>query len=218
MFSKSYLQSSILVLFFAFFSLNIFAQEGFGDFVLKTKDGFLLVQNRQKTSFTVDFKGEKIEQVTSDHPNFFIDDKLIQVINVPIANFWKPPAASKIEPTSAQLLEAHKIWESDYLGEALKTKLSVTSENFELVSKRKVMFWSFPMPKTVESPFSHQLFITTVIGGEEIWGINSSPETAEAQKSYRDYITQSMNTLKISSKPFNIKELSETLTNAKPSD
>ena len=215
MFSKKYFRSSILVLYIAFFSLNIFAQEAVGDFVLKTKDGFLLVQNFEKISFTVEFKGEKIEALSSDHPNFVIDGKLIQVINVPLENFWKPKEALKAEPSTEQLLEAHKTWESDYLGEALKTKLSVTSEIFETSSKRKVMFWTFPMPKTVETPFSHQLFLTTIIG-KEVWGINTSPETAETQKSYRDYITTSMNTLKTSDKPFNIKELTESLAKDKP--
>ena len=217
MVSKQSFQTLILVLFIAFFSLNIFAQEAVGDFVLKTKNGFLLVQNFEKTSFTVEFKGEKIQQLSADHPNFVIDDKLIQVINVPVENFWKPKENLKTDPTSEQLLEAHKTWESDYLGEALKTKLSVISEIFEIASKRKVMFWSFPMPKTVETPFLHQLFLTTIIG-KEVWGINTSPETAETQKSYRDYITQSINTLKTSDKPFNIKELSENLAKDKPSD
>lgn len=184
--------------------------DSLGMYIIRTELGYLIVHNREKDSYSLEFKGTKFEPRKSDHPVFTIDDKLVQVVSVENNNYWKPNANDKKEPSDNDLLEAHKIWERDYLADALKTKLSVTSEIFDIERKRKVMFWSFPMPKEIESDYSHQLFLTTLVG-KDILGINASPTSAGVQKAYRDYLIESMNTLKISSKPFNIKELQELL-------
>lgn len=208
---KNFTQSSVLFLILLLCCLNSFAQDNkLGVYVIKTETGYLLVQNREKFSYTLEFKGEQIRPLDSDHPSFIIDGKVIQVLNVLNENYWKPKEVLKTEPTTEQYLEAHKIWESDYLSDAFKAKLSVTSEFLEIGQKRKAMFWSFAMPKEVGAPVSHQLFLTTLIG-KDVVGINSSPETAENQKPYRNYMIETMNTLKTSEKPFNIKELSTFL-------
>jgi len=215
---KKFTQSSVVFLSFLLCCLNGFAQDNkLGVFVIKTETGYLLVQNREKISYTLEFKGEEIKPLDSDHPSFIIDGKMIQVLNVLNENYWKPKEALKTEPTTEQYLEAHKMWESDYLSDAWKTKLSVTAEFLEIGQKRKAMFWSFAMPKDIGAPFSHQLFLTTLIG-KDVVGINSSPDMAENQKSYRTYMVETMNTLKTSEKPFNIKELSTYLKKGETSD
>jgi len=214
MVSKKYFQSFIFAVCFVFGALSFFAQAGertgaaekLGIYIIKTESGYLVVNNREKDSYSLEFKGEKFEPVESDHPVFTVDGRLIQVVSVPHKNYWTAKAGAKKEPTDDELLESHKIWESDYLGTALKAKLSTTSEIFDIERKRKVMYWSFPMPKELESDYSHQIFLTTLIG-KDILGLNASPKTAAEQKSYREYLVQTMNTLKISDKPFNIKEL-----------
>jgi len=210
MFAGKFIQSLILITLVALGGLSVFAQGKFGTSVIKTDGGYLIVQNREKTSFSLEFKGESLKPLKSDHPTFVLDGKLIQVVTVSYKNYWNPAEKSAAEPGIDQLLESHKIWESDYLGEALNAKLSVTSELFEIDRRRKVMFWSFPMPKNLESTYSHQLFLTTLID-KDVVGINASPTRPEEQKAYREFIVASMNTLKTSDKPFNIKELREFL-------
>jgi hypothetical protein len=206
MISKKLTRVLILVLFVLLGGLNVFAQDKPGISVIRTDTGFLIVQNRVKNSFSLEFKGDEMKPLKGDHPTFIIDGKLVQVVTVDNENYWEPKENSKTEPTAEQLLEAHKVWESDYLGGLLKTKLSVTSEFLEIGQKRKAMFWSFPMPKNINSEYSHQLFLTTLLG-KDIVAINASPDTAENRKTYQTYMLESMNTLKTSEKPFNINEL-----------
>lgn len=177
-----------------------------GIHVIQTEKGYLIVNNRETDSYTLEFRGIEFDPQDGDHPVFTIDDRLVQIVSVPKKNYWTPKANAKGEPSDDDLLEAHKIWERDYLAGALKARLSVTSEIFDIERKRKVMYWSFAMPKELESDFSHQIFLTTLIG-KDVLGLNASPKTAAEQRAYRDYLVESMNTLKTSSKPFNIKEL-----------
>jgi hypothetical protein len=201
-----------------FGALFCFAQAGeknaaegkLGIYIIRTESGYLVVHNREKDSYSIEFKGENFKPLENDHPVFVVDGKLVQVVSVPHKNYWKPKTEAKNEPTEDELLESHKIWESEYLGGELKAKLSLTSEIFDIERKRKVMYWSFPMPEKLESDYSHQIFLTTLIG-KDVLGLNASPKKAGEQKAYRDYLVESMNTLKISSKPFNIKELQEFL-------
>jgi hypothetical protein len=218
MISRKYFQSLSLVVCFMFGALFCFAQAGeknaaegkLGIYIIRTESGYLVVHNREKDSYSIEFKGENFKPLENDHPVFVVDGKLVQVVSVPHKNYWKPKTEAKNEPTEDELLESHKIWESEYLGGELKAKLSLTSEIFDIERKRKVMYWSFPMPEKLESDYSHQIFLTTLIG-KDVLGLNASPKKAGEQKAYRDYLVESMNTLKISSKPFNIKELQEFL-------
>jgi hypothetical protein len=146
-----------------------------------------------------------------------IDGKLVQVVSVPNENYWKPKKDSQKTPTDDELLESHKIWESDYLGGELGAKLSVKSEVFEIERKRKVMFWTFPMPKELNSDYSHQVFLTTLID-KDILGLNASPTKDDEQKMYREYLIEAMNTLKVSEKPFNIKQLRALLQKAETAE
>lgn len=226
MISKKLLQTLIFTTVFMISAFGVTAQsareknevqksevqkpDGLGIYTIRTDAGYLIVHNREKDSYSIEFKGAKFDPHEGDHPVFTIDDRLVQVVSVSNNNYWKPKANAKSEPTDNELLEAHKIWESEYLGGELNAKLSVTSEIFDIERKRKVMYWSFPMPKALGSDYSHQIFLTTLIG-KDVIALNASPTSAAEQKTYRDYLVESMNTLKISAKPFNIKELQELL-------
>jgi hypothetical protein len=225
MISKKYFQFLVLALLFAFGSTTFFAQDSdkadvqdeLGTYVIRTENGYLVVHNRKTKSYSLEFKGEQFKPMKSDHPTFVIDGKLVQVVSVPNENYWKPKKDSQKTPTDDELLESHKIWESDYLGGELGAKLSVKSEIFEIERKRKVMFWTFPMPKELNSDYSHQVFLTTLID-KDILGLNASPTKDEDQKTYREYLVEAMNTLKVSEKPFNIKQLRALLQKAETAE
>jgi hypothetical protein len=220
MVSKRFLQTLILTAVFMISAVAVSAQtargnqsaskDDLGTFIIKTETGVLIIHNREKDSYSLEFKGAEFDPHEGDHPVFTIDDKLVQIVSVTNNNFWKPKANAKNEPSDNDLLEAHKVWESEYLGGELNAKLSVTSEIFDIERKRKVMYWSFPMPKELGSDFSHQIFLTTLVG-KDIIALNASPKKTGEQKAYRDFLVESMNTLKISAKPFNVKELQELL-------
>jgi hypothetical protein len=201
----------ILFLLIAVWAAPGFAQDDkLGTFVIKTETGYLLVHNRDKNSYSLEFKGTRIEPMKSDHPKFLLDGKFVQVVNATNEQFWKPKADSKVQTTPEEYLEAHRVWESDYLGNAMNAKLSVASEFLEIGQKKKALLWSFPMPQEFESPYTHQLFLSTLLGNDVLL-LNVSVGGSENQKSIRNYIIETMNTLKTNDKPFNIKELTNFL-------
>lgn len=190
-------------------SLGSLAQTAPGTYMFKTKLGYMVVQNRQQVSFLIEFKGEKLEPLESDHPKFIIDGKRIQIVTVRREEFWQPKEGPEKEPNDEQLLEAHKGWEAEFVGESMKVKLFPISQFLELSPKRKIMFWSLSVPKGVESQVSHYLFLSTVIG-RNILSLNAAPETADGQASHRAYLIESMGALQTSDKPYDIQKLKES--------
>lgn len=196
---------------FALFCLTLFAvplmaqEDELGTAFIRTGDGFLMVHNGKAVSYTLEFKGNDLKPLEAETVAFTIDKRIVQIVNVARADFWKSADA---KPTDEQLLQSHKAWESDYVADALKAKLSVSAEPIELAGKRKALYWFFPMPKELKSSFSHQVFLTTIVGND-VLGISSSLESAEAQAENKAYLVRSMQTLQTSDKPFNLQELSK---------
>jgi hypothetical protein len=180
-----------------------------GTTILKTANGYLVVSNNADISFRIEFKGNKIEAMDSDHPVFMLDGKLMQVVSVAKSNFYKPQTG-QAKPSETQFLEQHQVWESNYLGEQMKSKLTVKKELLDLNAKKKAMLWSFDMPKEFDSQFNLQMFLTTNLG-DNILGINTSLEAKDSQIERRKYLLDAMNTLQISAKPFDIAKISEEL-------
>ncbi|MBS1796250.1 MAG: hypothetical protein JSS81_20520 [Acidobacteria bacterium] len=217
--------SSLFVLLFVLGALPLAAQKvetapaepEMGVFMIRTDTGALIIKNSPKLSFTLEFRGQEIKTLKSDHPVFRVDGRLVQVVNVDFENYWQPAAGAKTEPTEQELLEAHRKWESDYIGGELNSRLSLTSENLEIVGKKKALFWSFPMPKDLGSDYSHTLFLTTLIG-KNILGLNASVGLTDDLKEFKAYLLTVMNTLNLSEKPFNIQEISKKIKEKKPVD
>lgn len=203
----------ILKLILAFGILSAYSQEApSGGGMIKTDDGFLLVTNRNPTSFTLEFKGDSIRSMEADHPVFVIDEKLWQVVDVNFGDFRTAESKSK-KLTDEENLELHKKWESDYIAASLKTKLSVSkSEVIEISNKRKAMIWSFEMPKEISSDFSHQIFITTVVGDRVVM-INASVDVGKSLADSRNGLIEIMKTLKTSDKPFDINKIAQDIKN-----
>ena len=185
-------------------------QKEFGNYVLKIENGFLLVQNQPSVSFSIEFEGKDFEPFPSDHPKFVLDGKAIQLVTIPCESVWKPKDNLDVNPTVDELLESHKDWETNYLSNALKFKLNTTSSFIEIAPDRKVMVWSFKIPKNSNSSPTNYLFITTVIG-ENIIGFNSASDDFAGQNSCCEYLLESLKTLKTSNEPYNIEELSNNI-------
>jgi len=219
---------SIFAVIFIFAALSFNAQvapvdtrkltdytEGF--YTFKTEKGYLFVLNKEKDAYQIEFKGRKLEYIDKHVPWVFkIDDSFLNLLNVLNKNYWGTKSV-KTNPTDDELFEAHKIWESEFLSGRYKSKLSVSSEIFNLESGRKVMYWSFPVPKPFDSDFSHRNFLTTLIG-KDILALCGAPKSAADEKVVRDYLIETIKTLKVSDKPFNIKQLRLAHKELKPGE
>lgn len=210
---KKYLSHLVILkLFLAIGFFSAYAQEDVSDGgIIKTRDGFLVIGNRKPSSFSLEFKGNSIKPIESDHPVFVIDGKLWQVVDVSLDELKTSENKTK-KLSDEENLELHKKWESDYIGNTLNKKLSVSSETIEIQEKRKAMIWSFEMPKELKSDFSHQVFITTVVGNR-ILAINSSVDVGKDLADYKKSLIEIMKTLKTSDKPFDINKIAQEIKN-----
>jgi hypothetical protein len=209
------LKKSLLILVVALFCrVGAEAQQPYGISFLKTDGGYLMVDNSEDVSFRLEFKGKNFEAVKElNGSGFLIDEVLIQAITARQTEFVKPAPEAKNAPSDEQILQFHKTWESDYLGEQMGSKLIVTQENLEVRPKRKALYWLFSMPPDFESPFTHQLFLTTVIG-KKVLAINGSAAKNAPVAELRKYLIGAMETLETSERPFDVKAISEKLKKA----
>ncbi len=182
----------------------------YGTTILKTIDGYLIVDNKQNISYRIEFKGKSMLPLESDHPVFDIDGKLIQVVTVANSKFYKSKIGETSKPTEDELLEKHQVWESDYIAGEMNSKLTINKQSIELNSKKKGLLWTFDIPKSFDSQFTSQIFLTTVIG-ESVLGLNSYLEEKDSAPERKKYLVDSINTLQMSLIPFDVVKISEEL-------
>lgn len=199
----------LLVLCVGLFTLNAFSQA-----LIKTDEGVLFINNDAEKSFTFEITGKEVKPLESQQPMFSVDGKLLQILIVSISNF----ADSKKKQTDEELLEAHKIWESDYLAtELYKKKLTLETEKIAS-DGRQLLFWGFTRPSYNEQ-FSRDYFLTTIIG-KYLVGFGSPISESENKTDTKSFLLKIAKTLKVSDKPFDIEKLSDEIkkgTYKKPS-
>jgi hypothetical protein len=191
----------LLVLCVGLFTLNAFSQAA----AIKTDDGILFVNNSTDKSFTFEITGKKIDALQSEKPMFSVDGKLLQIMIVSVSSF----ADSKKKQTDEELLEAHKIWESDYLGNEMYGK-KLTLETEKITSDgRQLLFWGYARPSYNEQ-FSHDYFLTTIVG-KTLVGFGSPIKASENKADVKSMLLKIAKSLKVSDKPFDIEKLSDEI-------
>jgi len=199
----------------AFFALLLFSSIGFsqtdkdllGVLSIKTGKGFLFINNNDDKSFSIEISGSDVKpQEDLNVPAFSVDGKIVQILSVPLTNF--APENKKL--SDEELLEAHKLWESNYLStDIYKEKLKVESTKVKLGEKRDALFWGFTRPK-FNQEFKHEYFLTTVVG-KTLLAIGSPVGENETIEGTKKILMEIMVTLKVSEKPFDIEKLSESI-------
>jgi hypothetical protein len=125
----------LTIAMFCVFSVSVFSQAA-----IKTENGYLFINNGKEKSFTVEVTGKNVKTVKNENPTFSIDDRILQLLTVANKNFTDKQLGDD------ELLEAHKVWESDYLAtEVFKKKLTVEAEKVT-VNDRKTLFWIIKRP------------------------------------------------------------------------
>lgn len=187
---------------------GVFGQDRVPSFIARTKSGYLVAYNRPTTSVAIEFKGEKLEPMDSDHPKFMLDGKRLQIVVATNKEFWNATDNSKKPVKDEDLLEAHKVWEGGYLNESAGSKVSIVSEFLDLTPTKKMMSWTFTVPASAGAPVSDYIFLTTALGSD-VLALNVATETSGEVKAFRAYLAECMKTLKTSDKPFDPTKVTE---------
>ena len=99
------------------FSLIISAQQKktYGKVSIKTPYGYLFISNSSEKSFTLEIRGKEIEVINEGNNRIFIvDEKLLNIVQADTKDF----VSANEKLTEEQILEKHKIWESEYRRQA----------------------------------------------------------------------------------------------------
>lgn len=181
-------------------AINSFAQA-----VIKLEDGFLFINNEKDKSFTLEIKGKDVKALESSVPMFMVDGKILQILIVPKGNFL----TNDKRISGDALLEAHKLWETEYLGtEVYKTKLTLESDKLSF-GERKALFWGFTHPNSNQQ-FDRDYFLTTSMNSY-LLGLSSPATPKQSKADTEKFLSDLMKTLVVSDKPFDVTKLADEI-------
>jgi len=186
-------------------SLMISAQKAktYGKLSIKTAYGYLFISNTSEKSFTLEIRGKEVEVINEGNNRMFVvDEKLLNIVQADTKSFIS--ANEKL--TEEQILEKHKVWESEYRSQAFKTKLELKIEP-ATVKDFKTMFWGYARPLANEE-YDRDYLLTKVVG-KDILALNTSLYIGEKLPDYQKFLVDTLSTLKISDEPFDVQKLTE---------
>lgn len=196
---------SVMAIFLLSLMISAQQKQSFGKASIKTNYGYLFISNTKEKSFTFEIRGKDVKPMTGgNNPMFTVDGKFFQVVIADTKNFV--PDGKKLN--EMEILELHKIWESDYLSEVYGKKLELIIEKVS-VKDFTTMFWGFerPMPN---QKIDRDYFLTKVVG-KNVLVLSSSLNVGEKVSDYQKFLVEMMETLKISDEPFDITKLAEEI-------
>jgi hypothetical protein len=176
---------------------------------IKTANGALLVWNQPDNYFTLEIKGKDVRPNNSSPEVFFkVDGIIIQFQSALISQFVKD--ADKAGRKIQSILMAHRDWEAQYAGSMFGKKLDVQSSPVKLKNGSEALFWKFDMPDGFNREAKKQLYLVVVNSGYVIV-LNGVVTEQTKEEDVRQLLIRTVETLKVSSKPFDLKELTETI-------
>ena len=188
---------------------RLFAYQEDGITAVKTEGGVLLVWNQPNDYFTIEIKGNEIRPLnSSEHVFYSVDGIPIQVQSVAISDVLKD--AGKVAPPAQSILTAHKDWESQYLQNMLSQKLNVQSSPIKLKGGGDALFWKYEMPKGMSGDAKQQQYLS-VVNGQNVLFLNGVVTGEQKEDAVRQLLVETMESLKKSPKPINLRELQEAI-------
>jgi hypothetical protein len=183
--------------------------------LIKTEEGVLFVWNTHELHLTLAVKGKDIKRVNDpDHIFLAVDGKMLQIQAAAIRDF--APDAKERKLDDKAVLAAHRDWESKYIEGLLKHKLTLHSFSVNTSALGTASLWEFDMPEGMNAEARTQLYVT-VVRGDYVVMLNCEATTTTSEVEVRKFLLDTFATLEISSDPFDVQKLSESIrTGRKP--
>ena|SRR6266404_3165220 len=177
--------------------------------LIKTDDGMLFVWNNHELHFTLAVKGKDIKQVdVPDRIFLAVDGKTLQIQAAEIREFAADAKEKKLDDKA--VLAAHRDWESKYIGELLKSNLTLHSFTLNMSAGGTASLWEFDMPAGMNVEAKTQVYVT-VVRGDHVVMLNSEATTANPEVEVRKFLLDTIATLKTSDVPIDVQKLSEAI-------
>lgn len=177
--------------------------------LITTADGVLFVWNVHELHFTLAVKGKDIKRVNDpDHIFLNVDGKILQIQAAEIRDF--APNAKEKKLDDKAVLAAHRDWESKYIEGLLKSKLALHSFSVNTSGLGTASLWEFDMPAGLNAEVKTQVYMT-VVRCDYVVMLNGEATTTTSEAEVRKFLLDTFATLKISSDPFDVQKLSESI-------
>jgi hypothetical protein len=177
--------------------------------LIKTNDGVLFVWNVKKLHFTVAVKGKDIKRVNdADHVFLSVDGKMLQIQAAEIRDF--APNAKEKKLDDKGVLAAHREWESKYIEELLKSKLTLHSFSVNMSALGPASLWEFDMPQGMDAEVKTEVYMT-VVRGDYVVLLNCEATTTTPEVEVRKFLLDTMATLNTSAEPIDVQKLSQSI-------
>ena len=190
-----------LIAFVILSAVSISAQEEQSGMV-KSANGILVVWNEPGNYFTIEIKGKDIKPSQQERL-FKVDGRFFQIQTVEKKAFLKPTDKSLDDKA---ILAAHRDWEKEYISGVIKHELKVDSEWLKLPDDRDILVWSYDMPKT-----ALKQFYVAVVKRDHVLLLNTALEKEGEAQASKDFLLQTLSTLKSSDKPLSLQKASEQI-------
>jgi len=190
-----------LIAFVLLFAGSISAQEEQSG-MIKSANGVLVVWNEPRNYFTIEIKGKDIKPSQQERL-FKVDGRFFQIQSVEKKAFLKPTDKSLDDKA---ILAAHRDWEKEYISGVIKHELKVDSEWLKLPDDRDILVWSYDMPKT-----ALKQFYVAVVKRDHVLLLNTALEKEGEAQASKDFLLQTLSTLKSSDKPLSLQKASEQI-------
>ena len=177
--------------------------------LIKTDDGMLFVWNINELHLTLAVKGKDIKRANeSDHIFLAVDGKPLQIQTAEIRNFAPEAREKKLDDKA--VLAAHREWESKYIGELLKSKLTLKSFSVNMSALGPASLWEFDMPEGMNTEVKTQVYVT-LVRGDYVLMLNCEATTTTPEVEVRKFLLDTIATLKTSSEPIDVQKVSESI-------
>jgi len=190
-----------LIAFVLLFAGSISAQEEQSG-MIKSANGVLVVWNEPGNYFTIEIKGRDIKPSQQERL-FKVDGRFFQIQTVEKKAFLKLTDKSLDDKA---ILAAHRDWEKEYISGVIKHELKVDSEWLKLPDDRDILVWSYDMPKT-----ALKQFYVAVVKRDHVLLLNTALEKEGEAEASKDFLLQTLSTLKSSDKPLSLQKASEQI-------
>lgn len=177
--------------------------------MIKTADGALFVWNASGLSFSLALKGAEIKPLEDpEHIFLSVDGRVLQIQLAAIKNF--APDAKEKRLDDKAILAAHRDWESKYIEQLIKSKLTLRTFNAKLSTGSDASMWQFDMPEGMNAVAQKQLYLT-LVAKDYVLMLNSEASAAMSDADGRKFLVDTIATLKFSPTPIDVKKLSESI-------
>ncbi len=198
-----------LILLVLFSASTVRAQDDEQGGILKTDKGVLIVWNEPNNNYTLEIKGNQIRPIPDKRLMFLAEGKFLQLMTVPKKDILKK--AQKKELDDKAILTAHRDSEAQYLSDVFKETLNIDWSWEKLSNGTDALWWSFEMPAKANSEAKKQVYLM-VSKGDHILLLNSVVTAKVDEKTVRQFLIDTMATLKINKKPLSLKKAQEQIS------